>query len=462
MGTYPNNPRQAAARTVICFAVGLVFCVNSGWLEALPVGGTTVAGHGQITQSGSVLTVDQTSSRLAIDWQSFNIGAGQSVLFKQPSTQSIALNRVLGQDPSVILGKLSANGQVFVLNPNGVLFGRGAHVSVGALLASTLQISVEDFLAGHFTLTGGDHSGSVINRGTLQAHDGGYIALLGSQVINEGVITARLGTAALGAGREGSLTLNDGHLVNFSVDREAVDAFVSNKQLIRADGGTVILTARARDALLSTVVNNEGIVEARSVSSKNGVIVLDGGMDGVVATSGTLDISGKSAGESGGHVEITGNKVGLFDGAVIDASGSAGGGAVSVGGLSTSASYVSPAASVHADALEHGDGGTVAIWSNESTRFAGTITARGKDGGNGGHVETSGKAYLDASGSVDASAVAARPGEWLLDPYDVTLSTAATSNGSFGGGVFTPSATGAVANVTAIQTSLNGGTSVTI
>src|SRR3954468_755230 len=349
MGTYPNNTRQAAARTVICFAVGLVFCVNSDWLEALPVGGTTVAGHGQITQSGSVLTVDQTSSRLAIDWQSFNIGASQSVLFKQPSTQSIALNRVLGQNPSLILGNLSANGQVFVLNPNGVLFGRGAQVSVGALLASTLQISVEDFLAGHFTLTGGEHSGSVINRGTLQAHDGGYIALLGSQVVNEGVITARLGTAALGAGKQGSLTLNDGHLVNFSVDRDAVNAFVSNKQLIQADGGTVILTARARDALLSTVVNNEGIVEARSVTSKNGVIILDGGMDGVVATSGTLDVSGKSAGESGGHVEITGDKVGLFDGAVIDAAGSAGGGTVSVGGLSTSASYVCPAASVHAD-----------------------------------------------------------------------------------------------------------------
>jgi filamentous hemagglutinin family protein len=173
MGKFPNNNRPAAARTVTRFAVGMVLSVNSPCLQALPVGGTTVAGRGQITQSGSVLTIDQKSSRLAIDWQSFNIGAGQSVLFEQPSSQSIALNRVLGQDPSVILGNLSANGQVFVLNPNGVLFGRGARVSVGALLASTLQISVEDFLAGHFTLAGGDESGSVINRGTLQAHDGG-------------------------------------------------------------------------------------------------------------------------------------------------------------------------------------------------------------------------------------------------------------------------------------------------
>ncbi len=125
MGNRPDNTRPAVAWTVIEFAVGLVLSATGAPLEALPVGGTTVAGHGQITQSGSTLTVDQTSSRLAIDWQSFNIAAGQSVLFKQPSSQAIALNRVLGQDPSVILGNLSANGQVFVLNPNGVLFGRG-------------------------------------------------------------------------------------------------------------------------------------------------------------------------------------------------------------------------------------------------------------------------------------------------------------------------------------------------
>src|SRR4051794_13362460 len=120
MGTRPNNTRPAAARTVIGVAVGMVLSAKGTLLQALPVGGTTVAGHGQITHSGSTLTVDQSSARLAIDWQSFNVGVGQSVIFKQPSAQSIALNRVLGQEPSVILGNLSANGQVFVLNPNGV------------------------------------------------------------------------------------------------------------------------------------------------------------------------------------------------------------------------------------------------------------------------------------------------------------------------------------------------------
>lgn len=245
-------------------------CAKWSLPDALPTGGTTVAGNGQISESGGVLTVQQSSSRLAIDWQSFSIGAGQSVIFRQPSAQSIALNRVLGQDPSLILGNLSANGQVFVLNPNGVLFGRESQVSVGGVLASTLQLSVADFLAGRYTLSGNGSTGSVLNQGTLRAQDGGYIALLAPQVLNEGVIIARLGTAVLGAGEQVSLKLEAGHLLSFNVDRAAFNALASNKQLVQADGGTVILSARARDALLSTVVNNEGVVEARSVSSKDG------------------------------------------------------------------------------------------------------------------------------------------------------------------------------------------------
>ncbi len=468
----PKNKYPATLQSVIGVAVAVVSCAKSSTAHALPVGGTTVAGHGQITASGSVLTVEQSSPRLAIDWQSFDIGAGQSVIFRQPSAQSIALNRVLSQNPTVILGNLSANGQVFVLNPNGVLFGRGAQVNVGALLASTLQMSVADFLAGHYTLSGNDNPASVVNQGTLRAHDGGYIALLAPQVVNEGVITARLGTAVLGAGKQVSLTIDGGHLLSFNVDRASVDALVSNKQLIEADGGAVILSARAKDALLSTVINNQGIVEARGVSSKDGVILLDGGTTGVVASSGTLDASGLSAGELGGHIEITGDKVGLFGNAAINASGSAGGGTVLIGGdtrggnpniHNAQATYVASGVTIDADALDTGNGGKVVVWSDDMTRFAGTVSARGGiGGGNGGSVETSGKVYLDATGSVNASAPAGRAGEWLLDPYDVTLSSATTSNGAFAAGVFTPTGSSAVASITTIQSSLNSGTSVTI
>jgi len=159
-------------------AVCLLLFSRASSLSALPVGDSTTAGKGKISRSADVLTVEQSSSRLAIDWQSFNINAGESVIFKQPSVQSIALNRVLGQDPSVILGTLSANGQVFVLNPNGVLFGAAAQ-SMWGLLASSLQNICRGLSRRPLHLSGGDNSGSVINQGTLHAHDGGYIALAG-------------------------------------------------------------------------------------------------------------------------------------------------------------------------------------------------------------------------------------------------------------------------------------------
>ncbi|HEY6599783.1 MAG TPA: filamentous hemagglutinin N-terminal domain-containing protein, partial [Pseudomonadales bacterium] len=143
-----------------------------------PQGGEVTAGDGTIETAGTTLTVNQASEKLALNWQSFNIGADESVVFAQPSSSSIALNRILGHDPSVILGNLTANGQVFLLNPNGVLFGAAATVDVGGLLASTLSLSNEDFLAGRYRLYADESgSGEVINAGTLTAHDGGYVAL---------------------------------------------------------------------------------------------------------------------------------------------------------------------------------------------------------------------------------------------------------------------------------------------
>ena len=281
----PNSPECAAARPtfrlrpVARAVLGLFLggAVDPGF--ALPTGAEISAGSGVISRTGSALTVQQTSPRVAINWQSFGIGATESVVFRQPDVSAIALNRVLGQDPSIILGRLSANGQVFVLNPNGVLFGQGAQVDVGGIVASTLGLSDADFLAGRYTFGNGGSAGSVVNRGTIRAADGGYVALLAPQVVNEGVIAARLGTVALGAGNQVTLQLAGNALVGFSVDQAAVDALAANKQLIQADGGTVILSAQAKDALLSTVVNNEGIVEARSVSVKNGVIRLEGGAE---------------------------------------------------------------------------------------------------------------------------------------------------------------------------------------
>ena len=150
------------------------------------------AGAGAIAQSGNAMTVKQASQNFSVNWQSFGIASGETVRFVQPSVSAIALNRVLGNDASQIYGNLQANGQVFLINPNGVLFGRGAQVDVGGLVASTLNITDADFLAGNFRFQG--TGGNVTNQGSINAN---YVALLGNQVLNEGVITAQLGTVAL-------------------------------------------------------------------------------------------------------------------------------------------------------------------------------------------------------------------------------------------------------------------------
>lgn len=229
---------------------------------ALPAAGVVSAGNATITGSTNTLTINQSSQNAAINWQSFSIGQNEGVQFVQPNSNSVALNRVLGPDPSSIFGGLSANGKVFLVNPNGVLFGAGAQVNVGGLVASTLNLTDANFMSGNYKFSGAG-GGAVINQGSINA-DGGYVALLGANVSNEGVITAKLGTVALAAGDEMTLDVAGDGLLNVTVDKGAVNALVQNGGLISANGGQVVMTAQAAGDLLRTVVNNTGVIEAQT------------------------------------------------------------------------------------------------------------------------------------------------------------------------------------------------------
>jgi filamentous hemagglutinin family protein len=244
--------------------------------NAGPSGGEVVAGQASISQNGTTTTISQQSQNAALNWQQFNVAANETVQFVQPSATSIALNRVTGSDPSQIFGQLNANGRVFLINPNGVLFGSSAQVNVGGLVASTLNISDADFLAGRYQFTGTSPAtpASVANEGTITAASGGSVALLGGQVSNQGTIRAELGTVALAAGSAFTLDFSGQRLMNVQVDATTLGALVENQHVIQADGGTVIMTAAARDALWSTVVNNTGVIEARTVQNQSGVIKL--------------------------------------------------------------------------------------------------------------------------------------------------------------------------------------------
>jgi len=303
---------RSLRRSAVAMALGTSL-LSLGALAG-PTGGSVNAGSGSIAQSGTNTTITQTSQNLAINWASFSTAAGESVNFVQPNSSAIALNRVIGSDSSVLNGSLSANGQVWILNPNGVLFGSTASVNVGGLVASTLSLNDADFLAGKRSFSGDGTQGSVVNQGSLT---GGYVALLGKQVSNTGSITTANGTAILAAGNTITLNFGGNQLLSVQIDEGMFNALVENKGLIRADNGTVILSASAKDALLGTVVNNEGVIEAKGIDSSGGTILLLGGFNGgTVKVGGTLDASA-SGSHNGGFIETSGAHVQVADGAKI-------------------------------------------------------------------------------------------------------------------------------------------------
>ena len=413
--------------------------------QTLPTGGRIVGGDGRIGTSGSTMTVQQNSSRLAINWDSFNIGAGNTVVFKQPSSQSVALNSVLGNNPSQIYGNLQANGQVFLINPSGVLFGKTAQVSVGGLLASTLPINTTAFMQGAgsytFSRAAGSAPGQVVNQGHLRAVNGGFIVLAGTQVINSGRIDATLGSVALASGNSVTLALDNAGQLTVNVSAGTLGALIQNQGLIEADGGQVLLTARGIDMLQSNVMNLSGVIDARSIGSRNGKVVIDGGNtalgdSGVVTLSqAAIDATGANAGERGGTVTITGPSV-VLQGSAVNVSGNAGGGTALIGGNAhgqgslahARMTYVDAGSTIDASATGKGDGGTVVLWSDEETDFDGAILGRGGVlGGNGGWVETSSEGRLHFRGNVTTTAPHGVQGTLLLDPYNIVIGNGSSS-----------------------------------
>jgi filamentous hemagglutinin family protein len=283
-------------------------------VQALPVNGIVVAGSAHVAVSGSNTVITQSSQNAVLNWQNFSIAQGESVRFVQPNSSSVALNQVLGSDPSNIFGSLSANGKVFLVNPNGILFGQGATVNVGGLVASTVRISNTDFMASNYQFSGAGN-GSVINQGDIRTNvDGGYVALLGANVSNQGVIAAKLGTIVLAAGNAMTLDVAGDGLLNVTVNAGTVNALVQNGGLIQADGGQVVLTTQVAGSLLSNAVNNTGIIEAQTIEQHEGRILLLGGMgNGTVTVGGTLDASAPNRGD-GGFIETSASHVNIADG----------------------------------------------------------------------------------------------------------------------------------------------------
>ena len=310
---------KGASRKLVAAALSL----TASFAQAAPAGGQVVSGAGNIAQSGSTTTITQSSQNLSLNWQSFNIAKQETVNFVQPSASAIAVNRIFDTNGSQILGQLNANGQVYLINPNGILFGQGAQVNVGALVASTLNLN-DASLNSAMRSFSGTGAGSIVNQGTINAARGGYVALLGNTVSNQGAITAPLGTVALGAGNAVTLNFNGNSLVKMQIDQSVLNSLADNGGLINADGGLVVMSAGAKDALLASVVNNTGVIEARTVENHEGTIILLGGMAaGTVNVGGTLDASAPNGG-NGGFIETSAAHVKIANDAKMTTAATAG------------------------------------------------------------------------------------------------------------------------------------------
>ncbi|MGA7806229.1 filamentous hemagglutinin N-terminal domain-containing protein, partial [Bradyrhizobium sp.] len=459
--------RARAALLLATTALSSPILIGSALAQNLPTGGSVAAGSVAIVQpSAARLNITQTSQSAVVNWQSFSIGQGSAVNIQQPNGAAAMLNRVTGNTPSTIAGSLTANGQVYLVNPNGIaITSTGVVNTGGGFVASTLGISDADFLSGKRSFTGNGASAAVSNAGTIMVGRGGYAALLGGTVSNAGNISVPLGKVGLGSGESATLDFaGDGFLqVALPTASGGNGALIRNSGSIKADGGSVIISAATAREAARNAVNISGLVEARTIGGHTGSIFIGGGAGGSVNVSGRLIATARQS--KGGAVTVTGKNITLA-GATVDASGGAGGGSINIGGGSHGQGPLQQADTVNidgstairADATATGNGGNVVVWSNQLTKFAGTITSRGgAQGGNGGEAEVSGKALLDYTGFTDLSAANGGFGTLLLDPYNVIISSGVGNTG----GSFDANTNDSVINVATLQNAL-GAANVTI
>ncbi|QKY10380.1 YDG domain-containing protein [Janthinobacterium lividum] len=400
-------------------ALALLLAGCFGAAQANPALPQVVNGQATFNQQGNIFSITNTPNTI-INWQSFSIHAGEITRFIQQNGNSAVLNRITGQDPSKILGALESNGKVFLINPNGIVFGQGAKVDVNGLVASSLGMTNEDFLAGKRQFTAGGVAGGVSNAGLIQAGKGGQVLLIAPNVENTGIITAPNGEVILAAGRSVQLADPGNPQLRVLVSAPADQAL--NLGQIIAQGGSI--------GMAGALVSQRGVLNANSaIVGENGRIVLKASGKALLEAGSVTSATGAVG--KGGDIQVLGEQVGLLGNAAIDASGATGGGTVLLGGdyqgknaavQNARQVLVGKDASVNADAIHGGNGGKVIAWGNESAQVHGSISARGgAQGGDGGFVETSGH-YLAVDGiRVNTSAAHGKRGNWLLDPYDITV-----------------------------------------
>jgi trimeric autotransporter adhesin len=374
---------ESIKKNTLTSLVSLASCgiLLSPMAHANPVGGTVQAGTVNIQSVGpNTLQIDQLTQKAIIDWRSFSTNPQDIVRFLQPNSSAVILNRVVGQDPSILLGQLLANGNVFLLNPNGIVFGAGSITNVGGLLASTLKMTNDDFLKGNYSLAQDPNFklSSVVNQGTITITDGGYAVLAAPLVSNEGLIVANLGKVVLGAGEKMTLNFDGRNILNFRVDK------------LTGAPGTVLIGKDQLSSLLSQVITHPNLIEAGSITNNSDGTVSLGGASGTLVQAGQISTNGLQGQKAGTVVLDSGQVTVVGPSALVEARGQ---GLNSAGG----------------DVIVNSRGTTV-------TTPGSKLDTQGGISGNGGFIETSGK-YAWLRGSVNPG----KGGSYLIDPTDLTI-----------------------------------------
>src|SRR6056300_1728124 len=374
--------------------------------NALPTDPNVTHGTAEISQGANQLTIDQQTDKLITNWSSFNIGSDAKVQFNQPSSSSSALNHVNSADPSYIYGSLEANGKVILINPNGVIFSKGSRVDVGAIVASSLKLSDENFLKDNFVFEKDGIAGIVENYGTIKAFEGGTVALISSIVKNNRTIETPKGSTALLAGEKITLNLNYNQLISYTIDSGVLNSLVENNNAIVANNGQVILSARGLDAVRKSVVNNDGIIEAKGINTEGGKIFLEGD-EITVKSNSTLNATG----DNGGGQILVGGSWQNSDPTIYQAK----------------TTTIEEGATLNASANNTGNGGEIVVWSDITndqsiTKVQGKLTAEGgKNSGNGGQIETSGRVIEINESEISTKAENGETGQWLIDTGNINI-----------------------------------------
>ncbi len=558
-------------RNLLALAISwLLPCLS---VNANPTNPQVMQGSAGFSNQGSALAITNSNGTI-INWQSFSINPGETTRFNQPSSDSSVLNRVTGPDPSQLLGTLSSNGQVFLINPSGILVGQGAIIDVAGFVASNLNLNPANFKADNLKFHSDSLTrGKVENLGEITTPNGGSVYLVGSEVSNQGIIQSPQGQIILASGQtveihdtatpnvsvvvtgNDNLTTNLGQLVAASGQIGILGALVTNNGLINAnqiiqnesgriflrasqdlnigsassisaDGNSALAGSSAgninlessqgniniqADATITTngatggivqinadqgSINMAGVLQAIGSSANGGSVGLFSNANPLSGTalpsqtliSGNIDVSGAN----GGNITVTGYYAGLIN-ANLTANGLEKGGNILIGGgmhgldstvPNAQATYIDAASSINANGgvqllpssantqtgPDIGNGGQIIAWSDQSTRVYGQLSATGgSQGGNGGFIETSGH-WLDVSGiQVNAAAPQGQSGQWLLDPYSLTVGNSnstgsnAPSESPPGSGNWLPSTSGSsTVSKQTISTELSNGTSVTL